>query len=47
LTEKWGGGVIYYRILGPLEVSVGGRLVEIGGPKPRALLVMLLVRANQ
>jgi ABC-type transport system substrate-binding protein/DNA-binding SARP family transcriptional activator len=39
--------MIDYRILGPLEVSAGGRLIEIGGPKLRALLVLLLLRANE
>ena len=36
-----------YRILGPLEVSADGRVIEIGGPKLRALLVILLLRANE
>jgi YVTN family beta-propeller protein len=39
--------MIDYRILGPLEVSADGRPVEIGGPKLRALLVILLLRANK
>jgi YVTN family beta-propeller protein len=39
--------VLDYRILGPLEVSADGRMVEIGGAKPRALLVILLLRANE
>jgi YVTN family beta-propeller protein len=39
--------MIDYRILGPLEVSADGRPVEIGGPKLRALLVILLLRANE
>ena len=39
--------MIDYRILGPLEVSADGRPVEIGGPKLRALLAILLLRANQ
>lgn len=39
--------MIDYRILGPLEVSANGRLIEIGGPKLRALLVILLLRANE
>jgi YVTN family beta-propeller protein len=39
--------MIDYRILGPLEVSADGRVIEVGGPKPRALLVILLLRANQ
>jgi YVTN family beta-propeller protein len=39
--------MIDYRILGPLEVSADGRVVDIGGPKQRALLVILLLRANE
>ena len=39
--------MIDYRILGPLEVSADGRVIEIGGPKLRVLLVILLLRANQ
>lgn len=39
--------MIDYRILGPLEVSADGRMIQIGGPKLRALLVILLLRANQ
>ena len=39
--------MIDYRILGPLEVSADGRVIEIGGPKLRALLVLLLLRANE
>ena len=36
-----------FRILGPLEVRDDGRLVEIGGPKQRALLAVLLLHANE
>ena len=39
--------MIDYRILGPLEVSADGRLIEVGGPRLRALLVILLLRANE
>ncbi len=39
--------MIDYRILGPLEVSADGRVIEVGGPRLRALLVILLLRANQ
>jgi DNA-binding SARP family transcriptional activator len=35
-----------FRILGPLEVSSDGRLVELGGAKQRALLAVLLLEAN-
>ena len=36
-----------YRVLGPFEVRVGGRLVEFGGAKPRALLAILLLHRNE
>src|SRR5262249_32626166 len=39
--------MIDYRILGPLEGSADGRVIEIGGPELRALLVNLLLRANE
>ena len=39
--------MIDFRILGPLEVSADGRMIEIGGAKLRALLAILLLRANQ
>jgi predicted ATPase/DNA-binding SARP family transcriptional activator len=35
---------VKFRILGPLEVTVDGAPVAIGGPKPRALLATLLLR---
>src|SRR3954463_13052535 len=36
-----------FRILGPLEVRADGRASQLGGAKPRALLAMLLLRANE
>ena len=36
-----------FRILGPLEVDVGPRAAELGGPRQRALLAHLLLRANR
>ncbi len=36
-----------FKILGPLEVWDGQRRVELGRPKQRALLAVLLVHANQ
>ena len=36
-----------FRILGPLEVVDGGRVVDVGGVRQRALLAILLTRANQ
>jgi DNA-binding SARP family transcriptional activator len=35
-----------FRILGPLEVVLDGRPVDLGGAKQRALLAILLLRAN-
>ena len=35
-----------FRVLGPLEVHVGGAPVALGGPKQRALLALLLLHAN-
>lgn len=34
---------VEFRILGPLEVSVGGRLVRLGGRRPRTTLAALLL----
>jgi predicted ATPase/DNA-binding SARP family transcriptional activator len=34
-------------MLGPVEVLAGDRLVELGGPKQRALLAVLALRANE
>jgi DNA-binding SARP family transcriptional activator len=36
-----------FLILGPLEVRDGGRVVALGGPQQRAVLAMLLLRANE
>jgi DNA-binding SARP family transcriptional activator/RecA/RadA recombinase len=38
---------VQFRVLGPLEVVDGQRRVELGRPKQRALLAVLLVHANQ
>jgi DNA-binding SARP family transcriptional activator len=38
---------VEFRILGPLEVIVGGAARELGGPRQRALLGILLTRAGQ
>lgn len=40
-------GRLEFRILGPLEVVVGGRLVPLVGAKQRAMLALLVVRANE
>src|SRR5690242_17926129 len=36
-----------YSVLGPLEVSEGGRVVEVAGGRLRALLAVLLLHANR
>ena len=36
-----------FRILGPLEAWDGGCEVSLGGPKPRALLAVLLLHPNE
>src|SRR5262245_58874264 len=38
---------VEFRILGPLEVVDGGRTLPLGGPRQRALLALLLTRANR
>jgi predicted ATPase/DNA-binding SARP family transcriptional activator len=38
---------VEFRLLGPLEVVAEGRSVPLGGRKPRALLAILLLRANE
>jgi DNA-binding SARP family transcriptional activator len=38
---------IEFRILGPLEVVVDGRLLDLGGLKQRSLLAVLLLDANR
>jgi DNA-binding SARP family transcriptional activator len=39
--------MVQFRLLGPLEAQDGGRGVELGRPKQRVLLAVLLVHANQ
>src|SRR5215208_6137604 len=36
-----------FRVLGPLEVSHEGKQVQLGSRKQRAVLAILLLRANQ
>ena len=36
-----------FRILGPVEVTDGGRSVRLGGPRQRALLAYLLLHPNE
>ena len=39
--------MVQFRLLGPLEAQDGERRVELGRPKQRVLLAVLLVHANQ
>jgi hypothetical protein len=36
-----------FRVLGPLEVAVDGRLLNLGGARQRAVLALFLTRANE
>jgi DNA-binding SARP family transcriptional activator/pimeloyl-ACP methyl ester carboxylesterase len=38
---------VQFRVLGPLEVTHGGRTVVVGGARTRAVLAMLLLEANR
>src|SRR5215218_1862605 len=41
------GGVMEFRILGPVEVLENGRAVSLGGRKQRAVLALLVLNANK
>src|SRR5436190_12875523 len=41
------GPRVEFRLLGPLEVLLGGQPIELGGAKPRALLADLLLHLGQ
>ncbi|MHB8959655.1 MAG: BTAD domain-containing putative transcriptional regulator [Candidatus Limnocylindrales bacterium] len=41
------GGGADFRLLGPVEVTVGGRAIALGGAKQRALLALLVLHANE
>ena len=38
---------VEFRILGPLEAGVDGGVVQLGGPRQRAVLAILLAQANE
>ena len=40
-------GHLAFRLLGPLEVTDGGRPVALGGPRQRLVLAHLLLAANR
>jgi DNA-binding SARP family transcriptional activator len=39
--------MVKFLVLGPLQVTHGGRPLAVGGARTRAVLAMLLVNANQ
>jgi WD40 repeat protein/DNA-binding SARP family transcriptional activator/class 3 adenylate cyclase len=41
------GGRMRFGVLGPLEVDAGGGPIPLGGPKQRAVLAHLILRANE
>jgi WD40 repeat protein/DNA-binding SARP family transcriptional activator/class 3 adenylate cyclase len=41
------GETLQFRVLGPLEVDAGSGPIPLGGPKQRAVLAHLLIRANE
>ena len=41
------GRHIEFRLLGPLQVAIGGTVLPVGGPRQRALLARLLLNANR
>ena len=46
-TRSRYGRQVQFRVLGPLEVDAGDGPIPLGGPKQRAVLANLLIRANQ
>src|SRR5664279_5842965 len=48
-VRPWGAPPVgvSYAVLGPLEATVDGRPARLGGPRARAVLAMLLLRAGQ
>jgi DNA-binding SARP family transcriptional activator len=38
---------VEFLVLGPLEARSGGRVLQVGGPKQRVLLALLLLNANE
>lgn len=42
-----GGNAVEFRILGPLEVCIEGENIQLGGPRERTVLAMLLLEANR
>jgi WD40 repeat protein/DNA-binding SARP family transcriptional activator/class 3 adenylate cyclase len=47
LDRRVYGGKLQFRVLGPLEVDASAGPINLGGPKQRAVLAHLLIRANE
>jgi len=47
VNRRLTGRGVEFRVLGPLEVLQGDRLVRVGGARQRSLLAVLLIRANE
>lgn len=47
LRVEGAAAVIEYRLLGPIEAAVDDRVLDLGGRKPRALLALFLLNANE
>jgi DNA-binding SARP family transcriptional activator/ABC-type transport system substrate-binding protein len=45
--KPWFARTVEFAVLGPLEVRLDGRSLALGGPKQRAVLAILLLRANR
>src|SRR6266568_4599258 len=49
-SASFGRGIaalIDYRLLGPIEAAIDGRVIDLGGQRQRALLALLLLSANE
>lgn len=47
VAEAKSTGGLSFRVFGPIDVERAGRSVDIGGPKPRALLAALILRRER
>ncbi len=47
LTARTKGRELQFQLLGQLEVTAGGRVIDLGSPKQRTVLAFLLLHANE